>query len=90
MKRRTAQQAKFCMKCGKQDDRTKSGMPICAACANKGKASVKDLCKTLYWERRDAGLCVRCGTQDERTRAGMSCCEVCAQYKIKHRKRRSP
>jgi len=86
-KQRTPRLNRYCSRCGDQDERTKAGKIVCAACAEKAKETVKDSCKALYWERRNEGLCVRCGTEDARTASGMICCEACSQYKIRHKKR---
>lgn len=64
----------ICAACGKQDERTLSGMAMCTECAKKRQSRQKKRYEQMRAERR----CVSCGDQDERTLSGGCVCAICA------------
>lgn len=95
-KRRLRQQrreSRLCVRCGKQDDRTKNGMQHCAECAEKARHQNQryrashpsfreqqraERAATYAWMRQRQ-VCVRCQTQDAFTLAGKCLCADCAE-----------
>ena len=63
-----------CARCGKADERTKSGKTNCAVCAE----IQHNIYSKSYYRRRSESRCVLCGKQDNRTLKGKTCCFSCA------------
>lgn len=63
-----------CARCGKADERTKSGKTCCAVCTDIHRNNRIKRYNRLKSENR----CVLCGKQDNRTLKGKVCCFSCA------------